>query len=129
MGCARGGTGAREWRAHKLGLFIPGLGRQGPHSWLGAPYTAVPAQECCCTMGRSGSQAAPPTWPTGSPTSSPSASWAEGPNSGEMLALPIYREKEAGGLDYRALVRHTPPWTELYKEGSEGRRRYDCYPW
>lgn len=46
-----------------------------------------------------------------------------------MLTLPIYRGKEAGGLDYRALVRHTLPRTKLYKGSSEGRQRYGYYPW
>lgn len=80
-----------EWRARKRGWFILGLGRQGAGNWLGGPYIPVPPQGCCCTMGRSGSQAAPPTWPTGCPTSSPSASWVGGLSSGETLPLPIYR--------------------------------------
>lgn len=67
-------------------------------------------------MGRSGSQAAPPTWPTGSPTSSPLASWAEGPSSGETLALPVYRGRGAGGLDRRALGRHILPRLSCTRE-------------
>lgn len=55
-----------------------------------------PPKGCCCTMARSRSQGAPPTWPTGSLTSSPSASSGEGPSFGETFALPIYEGRGLG---------------------------------
>ena len=84
----------------------------------GGPYMAVPSQGCCCIMGRSGSQGAPPTWPAGSLTSSPSASWVEGLSSGETLTLPIYRGRGLGDCGLWSGTHHPGvSWTK--EEGGD----------